>query len=301
MLLALPDEDLDGISEALLSDGSDQLMEIVFRLNLGVPINDVCRSSLTRAIELGWVDNSGRALTPYGQLAADPIREYKFWLARGRTVHAEALYPILAAREYRGKRVLEPGSGFGANLMSLNLAGAESIGLEPVPVYRQFAKIFAEREGLPEPLIYDGVAEKMPFDDDEFDFVVVYSAHQYMDIGPAILEMARVLRPGGQLRIMGTVFGTFALGTLKEAVAGMKWGAIKGFSLTMINTLAYEILGKRIYVPRGDFSTVAPIYPRFSFISRSIERAGLLPRHDLARRVGLGTAIFGDKPPVNFN
>jgi SAM-dependent methyltransferase len=289
------DEKLDAVRNALLADDSNDLIEAIFRLNLRRPLNDVPEASVTKAIDLGWVDADGHTLTELGQLVADPIREYRFWLERGRTLHVEAIYPLLAARTYEGKRVLEPGSGFGANLFSLGLAGAECVGIEPTRLYRQFTSIFAEREGLPVPKVLEGAAEALPFGDDEFDYVLVYTAHQYMDIRIAIAEMARVLRPGGQLRIMGTVFGTYASGVFKEIFLHRKWRSAKGVSLTIVNTLGYQLVGKRLYVPRGRFSTSAPIYPSYASMSRYMKEAGLEPRHDLARRVSMGTAMFADR------
>lgn len=48
--------------------------------------------------------------------------------------------------------------------------------------------------------VVDGVGESMPFTHAEFDRVLIYSAHQYMNIPKALKEIFRVLRPGGQLQ-----------------------------------------------------------------------------------------------------
>lgn len=295
MTVCISDEMLHGIRDALLGHGSDELMQVIFRLNLGQSLDELSQVAVARAIALGWVSDRGNELTQFGQLVADPIREYLFWLDRGRTIHAETLYPMLAASGYRGKKVLEPGSGFGANLFSLSLAGADCVGVEPTRIFKEFSPIFAEREGLPVPKIVEGTAEALPFEDDEFDFVIVYSAHQYMDIRVAINEMARVLRPGGQLRIMGTAFGTYAIGAFRDIFARRRWRSIKSFSLTVVNTIGYEAFGHRIYVPKGPFSTISPIYPRYPFMVRCMKEAGLVPRNDLTRRVGMGTAMFADR------
>ncbi len=179
------------------------LMDLVVRLNLRQPCDEDDWASRHAAIQLGWVDSSGRTLTRLGDFVADPIREYLFWIGRGRRLHAENEYELLAAKRYEGKAVLEPGCGFGCNLLSLSRVSGHFIGLEPVALYRQFTSIFAERERLPVPQIVGGRCEALPFVDGQFDIVLCYSAHQYMDIRSALREMARVLRPGGQLQIVG--------------------------------------------------------------------------------------------------
>ncbi len=48
-----------------------------------------------------------------------------------------------------------------------------------------------------------GSAESMPFDDDEFDALVVTDAfHHFRDVDGAVAEMARVVRPGGVVIIL---------------------------------------------------------------------------------------------------
>lgn len=48
-----------------------------------------------------------------------------------------------------------------------------------------------------------GYAERLPFTDDEFDIVVSrYSAHHWHDLGSALREVRRVLKPGGSAIFM---------------------------------------------------------------------------------------------------
>src|SRR5690606_31466489 len=111
--------------------------------------------------------------------------------------------------DFHGKTVLEIGSGMGANLMSLNTMAGSVSGVEPVMAYTQLGRIFCEREGLPEPAVRTGTGEAIPYDDASFDMLLCVSAHQYFDIRRALDEMVRVLRPGGELIIIGGVLGKY--------------------------------------------------------------------------------------------
>ena len=77
------------------------------------------------------------------------------------------------------------------------------VGLDPMPVYLQMMPILAELAGLPVPEAVLGSAEDIPFDDDEFDVVLCYSSHQYMDLSKAIAEMDRVVNDTGEAIIVG--------------------------------------------------------------------------------------------------
>ncbi|MGE4801957.1 class I SAM-dependent methyltransferase [Yersinia hibernica] len=54
--------------------------------------------------------------------------------------------------------------------------------------------------------VKQGVAESLPFDDQSFDIVISrYSAHHWHDVGRALREVKRVLRPGGKVIFMDVV------------------------------------------------------------------------------------------------
>ena len=56
----------------------------------------------------------------------------------------------------------------------------------------------AEDKGLENITTRQGYAEVLPFDDETFDAVITrYSAHHWHDVGQALREVRRVLRPGG--------------------------------------------------------------------------------------------------------
>src|SRR5687768_8698850 len=141
MQVVLDPAQLSATRQALNNTGSEALIELVFRLNLGRPVEDVPKSAVDSAHRLGWIDLSPLKLTSLGYLVADPIREYRFWIDRQRRLHSEHEYKLLARDSYRGKDVLEIGCGFGCNLFSLAGLDGRFVGVEPVALYRQFTPL----------------------------------------------------------------------------------------------------------------------------------------------------------------
>ena len=296
MQIRLSNQQLSDARSAIVGAGSAELIDLVFRLDTRQPDNDAETAARQTAVELGWLEHNGHAFTPLGWLVGDVVREYRFWLERDRRSHSEAECALLAPERYANKSVLEVGSGFGCNLLTLmRRVPGRFVGIEPVAVYRQLAPIFAEREGMPAPELVDGRGESLPFADGEFDVVLCYSAHQYMDIRPAIQEMARVIRPGGQLQVIGGTFESFSVGFGRRVLRERRLDVLKHYLLTMGNTVAYEYLGRRLVVPRSAGATSAPVYPARRFVRRWMREAGLSVHPGLVR-VGVETCFIADKP-----
>lgn len=61
----------------------------------------------------------------------------------------------------------------------------------------------AEERGIGNIVVGQGVAEHLPFADASFDFVLTrFSAHHWSDVGLALREARRVLKPGGKLAVV---------------------------------------------------------------------------------------------------
>lgn len=94
-------------------------------------------------------------------------------------------------------RVLEVGAGDGLNFEHYAGAVTEVIALEPEPHLR--AK--ATERAIMRIEVVGGVAERLPFEDASFDAVVACLVLCSVGSPPvALAEIARVLKPGGELR-----------------------------------------------------------------------------------------------------
>lgn len=223
----------------------------------------------------GWIDAESGDLTELGMFICDPLREYLFWVERGRDLPFTGHGLGLMENSLRGKKVLEIGSGSGMNLFSLTEPAAEVVGLEPVDLYRQMCEIIAEREGIDGFSVEPGSAEKLPFSDERFDTVLCVTAHQYFDIERALHEIARVLKPRGELIIIGGTIGKFAMDQLKPAVSS-PLQAGKVYLKTMVNTLGYMAWRRRLLMRRSKWTTAHPVYPSRRALQRMIEDANLV-------------------------
>lgn len=95
--------------------------------------------------------------------------------------------------------VLEVGVGTGRNL-PLYQAARRVVGVEPEPGMRRRAEARVGEARVPVTLL-DGDAQDLPFPDASFDTVVCSAALcSIPDVGRALAELRRVLRPGGILR-----------------------------------------------------------------------------------------------------
>ncbi len=102
-----------------------------------------------------------------------------------------------------GKRALEAGCGTAYVSAWLARRGAHPVGLDNSPAQLVTARRMQEAHDLSFPLI-NGFAERLPFRDETFDYVVSeYGAAIWSDPYLWLPEAARVLRPGGELMFLG--------------------------------------------------------------------------------------------------
>jgi len=112
-----------------------------------------------------------------------------------------------------GLRMLDVGCGEGRFCRMLGERGALTAGIDPI---EEMVATARERDGHGGAYVR-ATAERAPFSDASFDLVVSYVT--LVDITgyrEAIAEMARVLRPGGQLVVANLGFVTASSGWLKD-------------------------------------------------------------------------------------
>ncbi|WP_328447812.1 class I SAM-dependent methyltransferase [Amycolatopsis sp. NBC_00438] len=104
----------------------------------------------------------------------------------------EAIEWGLAGADGTPRRVLDLAAGTGKVTETLAGLGLDVTAVEPDP------EMLAELSRLlPSVTALEGRAERIPLPDSAVDAIFVGQAFHWFDVGPAMTEMARVLRPGG--------------------------------------------------------------------------------------------------------
>jgi len=115
------------------------------------------------------------------------------------TDEEHALFKVLQPKP--GWRVLDAGCGDGRLLVSLARRGLRVVGVDASAAMLRGARDRARSAGLPVHLVRAEVGA-LPFADESFDTVAAVTVLCFMaDSGPALQEMARTVRRGGQLVI----------------------------------------------------------------------------------------------------
>lgn len=99
--------------------------------------------------------------------------------------------------DWTGKSVLDVGCAGGFMSEAIAERGAKVTGIDPAEQAIAAARTHAQRRGLD--VRYDtGVGEDLPYDDGRFDAVVCVDVLEHVqDLNQVVLEIGRVLKPGG--------------------------------------------------------------------------------------------------------
>jgi len=130
-------------------------------------------------------------------------RATSFGGVAGAYERARPGYPDAAVRWLTGEEptdVVDLGAGTGKLTRSLVALGHRVTAVEPLP------EMLAElRIAVPGVVAIAGSAESIPLDDRSADVVTCAQAFHWFDHGPALAEIARVLRPGGRVALVWNV------------------------------------------------------------------------------------------------
>ncbi len=120
----------------------------------------------------------------------------------GRRDYMPWISETLAYGSTAGLDVLDVGCGQGIDLVEYASAGARVTGIDLTPRHVELARSHVEALGLTAAVV-NGDAEQLPFADASFDRVSSNGVlHHTPDMPAALHEIRRVLRPGGQARIV---------------------------------------------------------------------------------------------------
>jgi ubiquinone/menaquinone biosynthesis C-methylase UbiE len=150
------------------------------------------------AVEQWTADPCGSSITEGEQGS----RTYFERLVRGRFEYGPWMPEALGYDETQGLRVLDVGCGQGIDIYRYALAGAKATGIDLTPRHVELAQAHLAAMGL-EAEIVEGDAESLPFEDSRFDRVSSNGVlHHTPDMPAALREILRVLRPGGEARVI---------------------------------------------------------------------------------------------------
>jgi ubiquinone/menaquinone biosynthesis C-methylase UbiE len=123
-------------------------------------------------------------------------------LLQGRFEYGPWMPDELGYDQTRGLRVLDVGCGQGIDVYRYALAGAQATGIDLTPRHVELARAHLAAMEL-EAEILEGDAEELPFEDAAFDRVSSNGVlHHTPDMPAALREILRVLKPGGEARII---------------------------------------------------------------------------------------------------
>jgi ubiquinone/menaquinone biosynthesis C-methylase UbiE len=160
----------------------------------------------------GEVEGSPAKAAAIRQWTADPCgpvtseepgtRAYAEALIAGRRAYAPWFSRALDYRGAAGLKVLDVGCGQGMDVIEYARAGANVTGIDLTPRHVELASRNAAALGLRAEIL-DGDAEKLPFSDKTFDRVSSNGVlHHTPDIEGALREIRRVLKSGGEARVL---------------------------------------------------------------------------------------------------
>ena len=146
--------------------------------------------------------------------------------ARARYELEPFIFDFADFRSSRGQEVLEIGVGMGADYLEWLKAGAVATGVDLSAVSIERARLRCEIAGYCADLLVAD-AEHLPLADSSFDIVYSYGVMHHSPNTPQCLKEAwRVLKPGGQVRVM-----VYHHPSITGAMLWLRYGLISGKSL----------------------------------------------------------------------
>ena len=192
------------------------------------PLSALTRFDDMAAVYEGWFD------TPLGALVA--------------RLEGDLILRLL--RPQPAERVLEVGSGTGFFLRRVAGSGARCTGLEPSPGML----VAAGAQPLANVSYVGGCGEALPFDTGAFDAVLYMTTLEFVeDPTAAVLEAARVVRPGGRM-VFGVLNADGPWARARRREGGL-WDAARFYRRAELEALLRPLgaltFDYRVHVPPG--------------------------------------------------
>ena len=193
----------------------------------------------------------------YGKAHEVGSREFFDEVERHRyQEYAPWMPEVMGFNEFSGAKLLEVGCGMGTDLLQFARGGAKVTGVDLTPRSIETSRRHLELYGQTgEFAIAD--CERLPFADESFD--VAYSngvLHHTPDTVGAVREIHRVLKPGGQARVMLYHRGSWAYWS--QVV--LRYGILRGEFLR--GTSANDIMSRYVEFNAGGGRPLVKAYSR---------------------------------------
>ncbi|MEP6662090.1 MAG: class I SAM-dependent methyltransferase [Verrucomicrobiota bacterium] len=161
---------------------------------------------------------------------------------------------------YHGKKVLEVGFGAGTDFIQWLRAGAAASGIDLTPEALENLQQRIHIYGLPAPqCVQVGDAENLPFESNSFDLGYSFGVlHHSPDTIKAIGELIRVVKPGGEIKIM--VYNRYSIYVINRWV---RYALLRGKpwkSLAWVLWHHNESIGTKSYT-RSELKTIFKKFP----------------------------------------
>ena len=196
------------------------------------------------AIEQWTADPCGSSLME----GAAGSRSYVEGLIKMRADYAPWMIEELGYSSCAGLDVLDVGCGQGIDVAQYAIGGARATGVDLTPRHVELATAHLQALGS-DARVVQGDAEALPFADASFDRVSSNGVlHHTPDMPAALREIVRVLRPGGEARVIVYNRNSLHYWVNQFAVKGVLRGGIireRGMSGVLSSGVEYSRIGAR--------------------------------------------------------
>jgi ubiquinone/menaquinone biosynthesis C-methylase UbiE len=138
------------------------------------------------------------------ELSQNEVGSRQFFLdiEASRYRHESHINEVLAKIDWRTKKVLEIGTGVATDARNIIARGGDYAGINLDAGSTELSNRALQLFGLPGTVL-QASATDMPFADDSFDAVYCFGVLMHIpEVGKAVSEIIRVLKPGGTLLVM---------------------------------------------------------------------------------------------------